>query len=459
MRDDSDTLGMTRDEMRRLGYRVVDLVVARLSGRDREPAVETGRSDELKRLLGGPLPRGPSDADEALDRLVSTALAYQQHGDHPRYFARVPGPSSFAGILGEWLATGFNTIATSWVGGSGPTALELVVLDWLRGFLGLPLEGEGILVSGGSVANLTAFCAAAASVGRGIVYLSDQAHASLRRNLRLLGYPDDDIRVIETDDDFRLPLPALREAIEHDLRAGKRPAILVGTAGTTNTGAVDPLEAMADLAASHGLWFHVDGAYGAAAAACSEGRKALAGIERADSLVVDPHKWMFQPYDLGCVLVRRPGALENAFAMSPEYLRDTAGHLGEPSLGNRGPELTRRSRAVKLWLTFRIHGADRMAQAIERGIALAKHAEQQLRADARTWRVVTPAALGIVTFAFTSGDDHRHERAASALTASGLASATTTTLKGNSALRLCILNPLTTEADLERTIAFLAGVT
>ena len=453
-----DTLGMTEEEMRRLGHRVVDMVVDRICARDKEPAVLTGRPAELMGALGGPLPEAPGSADEALDLLASVALAHQQHGDHPRYFARVPGPSSFGAVLGDWLGVGFNTIATSWVGGSGPTTVELVVLAWIREFLGMPADGEGILTSGGSMANLTALAAATVSVGRGRVYLTDQAHSSIGRALKLLGYGADDLCTLETDASFRLPIPALTAALDQDTRDGRRPTIVIASAGTTNTGAVDPLEQLAELTSAKGLWFHVDGAYGATAAAVPSARPLLRGLPRADSLVIDPHKWLFQPYDLGCTLIRQNGLLEQTFSMTPEYLRDTAGHAGEARLGDRGPELTRRSRALKLWMTFRTYGAERVRQAITRGIALGEHAERVLRDQRKTFDVVTAAQLGIVTFALKRPSAEEHSRMARELTDSGLATLTTTTLKGTSALRLCIMNPLTTERDLEETIGFLARV-
>jgi aromatic-L-amino-acid decarboxylase len=453
----ADTLGLTEEEMRRLGRRVVDLVVDHFCGREAGPVIKTGDPGELSKLLGGELPEAPGDADSALDQLVEVALAHQQHGDHPRYFARVAGPSSFAAVLGEWLGVGFNSIATSWVGGSGPATVELVVLEWIRALLGLPLEGEGVLTSGGSMANMTALAAATASAGRGVAYLSDQTHASVARALRLLGYPETDIRTLPSDDSFRLSLATLARAVEDDERAGRSPRIVVGTAGTTNTGAVDPLAALADFCATRGLWFHVDGAYGAAAAACPESRDLFAGLERADSLVIDPHKWLFQPYDVGCTLVRKSGSLEQAFAMSPEYLRDTASHRGEPSFGNRSPELTRRSRALKLWMSFRTYGAARMRTAIQRAIELARYAEARILSDRRRFVLVTPAALGIVTFAAPGGNAELHERAATTVAKSGLAAVTTTTLHGVNALRFCILNPLTTEDDIDRTLEALAA--
>jgi aromatic-L-amino-acid decarboxylase len=233
--------------------------------------------------------------------------------------------------------------------------------------------------------------------------------------------------------------------------------MVVASAGTTNTGAIDPLPELVELCRAEGIWLHVDGAYGAPAALCDAGRAALAGMGEADSLVLDPHKWLFQPYDVGCVLVRRPGALERAFSMNPEYLKDVMGASGEVHFGNRSLELTRRSRAVKLWLTFKTYGAARLRAAVARGIELAEAAEAILRRSPEMWEIVTPAQLGIVTFALRGGDANLHAARARVLSDSGYAAVTSTTLKDRSVLRLCTINPLTTEADLEETIRRLAG--
>jgi len=452
----ADTLGLEPDEMRRLGYWVVDRVVDHFEGAPAYPALSTGAPDALASALGGPPPEEPGDALSAMCTLVDVALCNMQHGDHPRFFARVPGPSSFGAVLGEWLATGFNSMAASWAGGSGPTAVELVVVDWLRSLLGMPDGTEGVLTSGGSMANTTGLVAARRATGPGIAYLSDQTHASIRRGLLSIGVPPEDIRIVGTDARYRMPVDAVAEEVRRDRRKGRRPAIVVATAGTTNTGAVDPLRELAALCGAEGLWLHVDGAYGAPAALCERGRAALAGMELADSLVLDPHKWLFQPYDVGSLLVRRPGALEAAFRMAPEYLVDVTARHGEVDMRDRTLELSRRARAVKVWLTFRTYGVGRIRAAIERGIELAEHAERVLRADDR-WEVVTPAQLGVVTFARTGEGSEECRTAAARVTREGFAAVTSTTLRGTSVLRLCTINPRTTEGDIESTIERLAG--
>ncbi len=450
----SDALGMDPAEMRRLGHWVVDQVVDHFERRADGPAITAGDAAELSEALGGPLPLQPGDPLEAMQTLTEVALTHMQHGDHPRFFARVPGPSSFAGVLGEWLGTGFNAIAASWGGGSGPATVELVAVDWLREALGLPDGTEGVLVSGGSMANITAIAAARADVGPGVAYLSDQTHSSIGRGLRALGFDAQEIRILDSDEDLRLPVTGLKRAITEDRAHGRQPRFVIATAGTTNTGAVDPLPELADLCEREQLWLHVDGAYGAPAALCSRGRQALAGLERVDSLVLDPHKWLFQPYDVGCLFMR-PGVLGAAFRMDPEYLVDVMARRGEIDMRNRSLELTRRSRALKLWLSFRTYGMEAIGAAVERGIELAEIAEAMIRDDER-FSVVTPAQLGIVTFALAGADEAVHREAAARLARDGYAAVTATTLKETAVLRLCTINPQTTEADLRGTLERLA---
>lgn len=459
MTPDPDVLDLDPDHMRRLGYDLVDRVVAHLTGLGGGPALATAAPGDLRDALGGPLPRDPAPVEEGLARLADVAVANQQHGDHPRYFARVAGPSSFPAILADWLVTGTQTVASSWVGGSGPTTVELVACDWLREALGLPAPMDGILLSGGSMANITGLLAARAAGGPGVAYLSDQTHSSIRRGLLAMGWDAADVRTLPSDEGLRLDAGTVRAAVVGDLAAGRRPAIVVATAGTTNTGAVDDLPGIADLRDEHGFWLHVDAAYGGPAAMTPTGRTVLTGLDRADSVVVDPHKWLFQPYDIACLLVRERGLLDRTFTMNPEYLADVQGDVarGEVTMHNRSLELTRRSRAFKLWLTFRTYGADVLAAAVQRGIALAEHAQRRVEADPRL-EVVTPAQLGIVTFAATGATDEAHVSAASLITEDGYAAVSPTVLRGRSVFRLCTINPRTTEDDLTGTIARLADL-
>ncbi|MFT5399744.1 MAG: aromatic-L-amino-acid decarboxylase [Gammaproteobacteria bacterium] len=453
----ADTLGMDPEEMRRLGHRVVDLVVDRLLRKNSEPAIVSAEPAELMQALGGPLPETPLDADESLRLLAEVALAYQQHGDHPRYFARVAGPASYAAMLGEWMGTGFNTICASWGGGSGPATVELTVIEWLRQMLGMPEGTEGVLLSGGSIANVTGFLAARAELGRGVSYYTDQTHSSLHRDLVAMGCIDEHMHKLVSDDNYGMSIESLEAAVAADKAAGLKPVMVIATAGTTNTGVVDPLHAIADLCERENMWFHVDAAYGGPAAITKRGREYLSGMERADSLVLDPHKWLFQPYDIGICMVTRPGALERCYAMSPEYLKDVQATSGAVNFGNRSLELTRRSRAIKLWMSLRSYGAEKFRVAVRRGIELAEFAELEIRRHPDIWDLVTPARIGVVTFAFKNWQPGEHAASTKTVTDSGYACVSSTMLREKSVLRLCTINPLTTEDDIVETLARLAA--
>jgi aromatic-L-amino-acid decarboxylase len=422
---------------------VVDAIVDHWEGVAELPPIRTGDAASLRAAIGGPPPDGPGDPHAALDRLLDDVLPFMQHADHPRFFARVGSPSNPVSALADALAAGVNVFAGSWAGGSGPATVELVVVDWLRGWCGLPEGTGGILLSGGSVASLTALAAArAARPEATVAVVSDQTHASVTRALRLLGIAT---RTVPTGEDFRLS--------PDDLDLGDDVLCVVATAGTTNTAAVDPLEEIAERCLAHGVWLHVDGAYGAPSVLTERGRALLRGLDRADSLVLDPHKWLFQPYEAGCALVRHPGALERAFSMLPEYLRDVAVSQGdEVSFRDRGPQLSRGSRALKVWLSLHTFGLDAFRAAIDRGIDLAERAQRAIEASDRL-QLVTPAQLGIVTFAPVDGDAGE---IADRMVAERFAAPSTTVLRGRAVLRLCTINPRTTDDDLDRTVARIA---
>jgi aromatic-L-amino-acid decarboxylase len=450
----AEPLSLPPEEMRRLGYRVVDRIVDHLGELDGLPPIRVGDAGELRAALGGAPPEAPGDPDAALDALFEQVLPFVQSPDHPRFFARIGSPSNYVSVLADAVASGFNVFTGSWTGGSGPSTVELVVLDWLRELCGMPEGSEGVLVTGGSVASLVALAAArTARFGErapagAVAYVSSEGHASIPRALRMLGI--EHVRVLTAGPDCRLAAADVRAAIEEDRAAGRIPFCVVATAGTTSTGAVDPLAELADL----GLWLHVDGAYGAPAVLADKGRAALAGLDRADSLVVDPHKWLFQPYEIGCVLVRDGPLLDETFALSGVYLRDTTG--GEVNFRDRSVQLTRGGRALKLWLSIRVFGLAAFRDAIAHGIALAEHAEAVLRSRPG-WEVVTPAQLAIVCFR-RAGDDARQTAIAQAMVARGFAAPSTTEVGGRVALRLCTINPRTTFADVERTLEQMSAI-
>jgi glutamate/tyrosine decarboxylase-like PLP-dependent enzyme len=464
--------------MRSLGHRVVDLIVDHLTTLREQPAGREARRAELEPLLREPPPEEGRDPAEVLARIERDVLSWMGRVHHPRFFAFVPSPSNYVGVLADALATAHNVFAGTWLESSGPAMLEIVTLEWLREWCGLPDGAGGLFVSGGSEANLHALAAArhvalADRLEGTVTYASDQTHSAVDRALRVLGFAPEQLRRIPSDEQFRLPVEPLRAAIADDRAHGLRPFCVIANAGTVNTGAVDPFPALADLCAGEGLWLHADAAYGGATVLCEAGRRALAGIERVDSLALDPHKWLFQPYEIGCVLVRDRRWLHRTFHILPEYLRDVERGEGEVNFADYGVQLTRSFRALKLWMTLQVFGMRAFRVAVARGIANAERAEAMLR-ERPFWEVVTPATLGIVTFRWrpggsdgsaitawgtpVSGDGHDdlaervNARIAAASLADGFTLVSSTVLRGRTVVRLCPINPRTTEDDIRDSL-------
>jgi glutamate/tyrosine decarboxylase-like PLP-dependent enzyme len=448
--------------MRELGYRVVDHIVEHLARIRDEPAARRGTRAGLEATLSEPIPEQGTDPDLVIDRVLREVLPWTARVDHPRFFAFVPGPGNYVGVLADALASGFNVFAGTWLGASGPAMLELVTVDWLRELCGLPVGAGGLFVSGGSMANLTALAVARETklgerLTRGVAYASDQTHSSVARALRVLGLSRGQLRAIGTDDGFRLRVGDLARAVADDRAAGRIPFCVIANAGTTNTGAVDPLPALADLCAAEGLWLHADAAYGGGALLTPRGREALAGIERVDSLALDPHKWLFQPFEIGCVLLRDAGLMSEVFHTRPDYLRDVHRAGEEVHFSDLGIQLTRGFRALKLWMSLQVFGLGAFRAAVERGIENAERAQARLSASG-LWRIVAPAQLGTVAFRWQpagvadgEADAVTHGLAEASL-ADGWAFLSSTILRGRPALRLCALNPRTTSGDVEGTI-------
>lgn len=458
----SRDLELTPEEMRSLGYHVVDAMVEHLRTLGDSPIRAAAPRIRAVGTEPPPLPSHPEDARAVVDEAVKHVLNSIVSVSHPRFFAFVPSPNNVISILADALVSTFNPFCGSWLVAPGPAEVELVTIDWLRQICGLPDSAGGLLVSGGSVANLTALAVARHvnlddDCSGACVYLSDQAHASVVKALYLLGLRDDAIRVIPSDAAYRLEAHAVREAVARDRAAGLRPFCVIANAGTTNTGAVDRLDEIADLCAAESLWFHVDGAYGAPAVLTARGSEILRGLDRADSLVLDPHKWLFQPFEIGCVLVRDMRLLSDTFAVHPEYLRDVDRNLDEINFRDYGIQLTRSFRALKLWMSLKVFGLNAFRDAVQRGIELAEQTEDMLRTSAR-WEVVTPAQLGIVTFRFVGSGgtaeeiDQVNERIVERMMQDGFAFLTSTVLRGRVVLRLCTINPRTTDRDVEETV-------
>ena len=451
----SKNLELTPDEMRTFGYRVIDMLVERHANMHQSPIGAKADPQHIRPLLASPPSDLARDPHQLLDILQRDVFPNTLNVSHPRFFAFVPGPSNFISAMADALASGFNVFNGSWMGGSAAAALELEVMDWLRGFCGLPATAGGLFVSGGSVANMTALVAARHAIlddhtQGATIYYSDQTHSSVERALRVIGFQPEQIRQIPSDQQYRLPMDALRASIAADRAAGLRPFCVIANTGTTNTGAVDPLVELSELCRAEGMWLHADGAYGAAAILSDRGRQALSGLDRVDSLSLDPHKWLFQSFECGCVLLRDVTLLKKAFQIMPEYLRDVHRGVDEVHPADYGIQLTRSFRALKVWLSLQAFGLDAFRAAIAHGFELAEFAERELRSRPG-WEILSPAQMGIVCFQYT-GREVSHSAIVDAMLRDAYAFVSSTKLHGVTAVRFCTINPRTTFDEIRETV-------
>ena len=455
-------LAMDAEAMRRAGYATVDALVARLADPEGDPVLRRAAAADMRTRLGGPPPEQPGDYGAVLTRVLADVLPYAARTDHPGYLAFIPSFTTWPAALAELTAAAANPYCGAWMESAGPTQVELEVIDWFRGWLGLPAGTAGVLVNGGSAANLTALLVAREAAGGpspdSVMYVSDQAHSSLARTARAMGLLPHQVRVLPTDDRWRLAPDTVAAAVQADRGAGRIPFALCASAGSTNTGAVDHLAGLADVCAAERLWLHVDAAYGGFAALTAKGRAALAGIERADSVTLDPHKWLYQPMECGCVLIRDGVRLERTFAIHPDYLDgDAVQGAGEVNFADRGLQLSRGFRALKVWVTLQTFGLNAFRACIQRNLDLAEYAEGLIR-GCPGLTVMAPATLGIVCFRreWPGCDEAETERRGTALAdeleRGGTALVSTTRLAGRHAIRLCILNPTTTAGHVRQVI-------
>ena len=460
---DLERIALSPQRMREIGYRAIDMLVDHhVNLADKPVTNQAGRASLDAKLSEAP-PRLPSDPGALLEQLESDVFAHMMFSNHPRFFGFIPGPSNYVGVIGDLLASGYGTITSTWMESAGPTALELITVDWLRELLGFPNDAGGLFVSGGSVANLTGLAAArhVALDDRtedAVVYMTSQAHGSLGKALRLLSL-DRHVHQVPVDDGQRMDSHALEAAIAQDRAAGRRPFCVVATAGTTNTGAVDPLPDLLRICRAQELWLHVDGAFGAAAALSVRGNALLPGLGEVDSIAIDPHKWLFQPFEIGCTLVRNARWLPQTFSGDHAYMQDFDLNPTDPevNLCDHGIQLTRVCRAIKCWLTFKTFGVDAIAAAIDKAMDLAELAERRFESDSR-FAVVTPARLAIVSFRYHRANasdavlDQVNAAIVEACVEEGYALVTSTQLDGRTVLRLCTINPRTEESDIDGTI-------
>ena len=467
-------LRLDPEEFRRAGHALVDEIAAFLAGLPGRPVTADAQPWDVQRMLGGgaPMPREGTGVEELLRSTTELLFAQSLFNGHPRFFGYITSSPAHVGVLGDMLAAAVNANVGSFQLGPVATEIEAQTVRWIAELIGYPVSCAGLLVSGGNMANLVPFLAArraaaswdvraagvAAPDARPLrVYASAETHTWIQKAADIAGLGTASIRWIPTDGDLRMDTGALRAAIARDVAAGDQPMLVVGTSGSVSTGVVDPLFEIADICREAHVWFHVDGAYGALAAAVPGTPDDLAALALADSVAVDPHKWLYAPLEAGCVLVRDREALRGAFSYHPPYY-----HFGVEATNyvDFGPQNSRGFRALKVWLALRQVGRDGYVRMIGDDIRLS----QRLHALVAEHVELEPVTqdLSITTFRYVPADlrrsagegevpaylDRLNEALLERIQSSGEAFVSNAVVRGRYVLRACIVNFNTTEADV-----------
>ena len=430
------------------------------------PIYEKPSQQTIDKILSTGIPEEGRDSLAVGNELVKDVFEQAMLTQHPRFFSFVASAVSPYSLAGCILTDVYNLHVGGWEQAPGAGAIEENLVKWMGGLAGYtgPDVG-GVFLSGASMANMSAMVAARDSrlapedFPSGVAYLSDQAHSSNEKGLRIIGFRQDQIVKIPTDDSFKMRVDLLEEAIRRDKQAGKRPFAVIGSLGTTNTGSIDPLEEIGRVAQEHGLWYHIDGAFGASILLSPIYRVLAKGIEASDSFSWDTHKWLMQVYSCSALIVKDKKNLLNSFTEHPEYLADVSSSEHNDAW-DLGPEMSRPARAIKLWYTLQATGTTLLAEMIEYTIYNAKIVKREL-AKRPNWRVVSDPSCGTINFRYEPEGlsdeelDVLTSRISQEIIGSGFAFIVTTTLMGRKTLRMCTINANTTEGDIVQTISLL----
>jgi aromatic-L-amino-acid decarboxylase len=448
-------LDPTPEQMRAMGEAALEYVIGFISGLDDAPAVNAERSVEVARGLRASPPEAGGDFGDSLAQFAAAAAnGFEPAG--PGYLAFVPGGGLFSSSIADFLAKGVNRFPNLWETAPGIVQIEMNVIRWICDLFAYPNEARGILTTGGSVANLSAIVTARRDrLGDdfldGTYYVSEQAHASVAKAATIAGFSQKNLRRIAVDAELRMRVDALREQIRADRATGLRPFLVVTNAGSTNTGAIDPMDEIADVAADEGLWMHADAAYGGFFVLTERGRDRLSGIERSDSVTLDPHKGLFLPYGVGSLVVRDGGALRAAHYAGADYLRDVASEGELPNLSEYSIELSRDFRGLRVWLPLQLHGVAAFRDLLDEKLDLAAYLNDALRADPAI-DVPWQPQLTVVPFRLRGGDDDDNRRFLERINASKRVFCSSTLLDGRVTIRACILNHRTHRDRIDEAI-------
>lgn len=428
----------------------VDRIVAHVGSLPDQPMHRTGGGRRLARWLKEDLPEQGTAFEPLLRMLFDRVIPRSLNTASPGYLAYVPGGGLFHTAVADLISAAVNRYVGVWVAAPGLVQIEENVIGWLRTLCGLPDSGGGLLTTGGSMANLIAVVTARRTrlppdFLKGIIYVSDQVHHSVTKAALMAGFPEANVHVIASGTHFAMDVAALRGAIDNDLAAGRVPFMVVGSGGTTNTGAVDDLQALAALCEERGLWFHVDAAYGGAFMLTDRGRTVLRGLQRADSVTLDPHKGLFVSYGTGCVLLRDRALMRQAHHVGATYLPRMQDEADYPDYSEMGPELSRSWRGLRVWLPLKMHGAGVFRQQLDEKLDLAAHAAAGLARIPHV-QVVAPPQLSLLAFRVVPAGvadadlDALNRRVLSQVNQAQRVLLTGTTTHGMFLLRICILS-------------------
>jgi aromatic-L-amino-acid decarboxylase len=455
-------LDPSADELREWGNSVIQFMGDYLGDLRNRNVYRHMSSGRIRNRIDPALPSKGTDFDDLLKVFREAIVPFSRQNAHPRMFGYVQSPGTPLAAFADLLASTLNANLTVWRSAPAPVELERLTIDWIRQILGFNAEAGGLFVSGGSMANFAAIAAARqvkdCSSGRLRIYVSSETHFSIAKAAALLGIGRENVRQVAVDERFRIRVDDLVAKITADLEAGYVPFCVAANAGTVNTGAVDPLVEVRQIADRFQLWMHVDGSYGAFAVLAKSARKLFAGIQRADSIALDPHKWLYLPVDVGCVIYRAPEIARAAFAHEAEYTRIIGEEADEAfAFWDYGPELSRRFRALKVWMLLKGVGLDSLGEAIESNLVCARHLESMVRAS-DDFEMAAPVELSIFCFRHvpvqlrnesSQAIDAFNERLLVALQRDGSSYLSNATLGGRFALRGCVLNYRTTLRDME----------
>ena len=468
------TLDITGEALGEISSQAAQLVAEYFAHVGERPVIAPNYAGKTRSLVDVELPVEGRPLEQLLAD-CRTVMDLSRHNGHPRFFGYVASPSTPIGAYADLIASALNANITCWRSGPAGTEIEQLVVRWLGSLIGYDDDAKGLLTSGGSMANMIALLTASRRVNgvaasrKGLwnagppmtIYASEEVHMSIPKAADVLGFGRDNVRTVNCDREHKMRVDDLVLRIKEDQSNGFRPFCVVGSAGTVNTGAIDPLDQIADIVREFNLWFHVDGAYGAPGAMDPTKKEAFAGLERADSVSLDPHKWLYVPVDAGCLLFRDSATAATAFSTeNADYIK-LHGHADDAAFAywDYGVELSRRFRALKVWLTLGYYGSRRIAEAISKDISLAAYMGE-LVSQADDFELLAPVELSICCFRYVppdlKGNDRElnrlNEQIMAAVQKGGRAYLSNATVHGKFGLRACITNFRTTKTDIEQTI-------